>query len=206
MKSARVLFTALALTAAAFAQEHNHPGTAQPTSSQTNAVQSSQTQASQPAKPKPELTPAQKAFAKLKSIEGVWQAVPKVNDPQGYEAFKDIPMTVTMRTTSRGNAFLHEMTHPNIPDNPITMFYMQDKELWLTHFCDAGNRPRMTGKVSADGNRLEYDFIDITGPTKYGHMKRAVITFGDENSHTQEWTFQLPDKEVLIRLDLTRKK
>lgn len=198
MKSVRTLFAVFTLAAAALAQTHDHPSSAQPAATQP--------QATAPAKPKPELTEAQKAFAKLKTIEGVWQAVPKVNDPQGYEAFKDIPMTVVMRKTSRGNAFLHEMTHPNIPDNPITMFYMQDKELWLTHFCDAGNRPRMTGKVSADGKRLEYDFIDITGPTKFGHMKRAVITFADDNNHTQEWTFQLPDKEVLVRLDLTRKK
>jgi hypothetical protein len=196
MKFARNLFVTLAFTAAALAQGHDHPAAVPPVASQNAAA----------AKPKPELTEAQKAFAKLKTVEGVWEAIPKVNDQQAADIFKGVPMTVTMRVTSRGNAFLHDMKHPNIPDNPITMFYMQDKELWLTHFCDAGNRPRMTGKVSSDGKRLEYDFIDITGPTKYGHMKRAVITFGDENNHTQEWTFQLPDKEVLVRLDLTRKK
>jgi hypothetical protein len=153
-------------------------------------------------------TDAQKAFERLKTLAGEWEGKVSTNPPQPeMAALKDQTMHLTLRKTSMGNALLHEMTSPARPDDPITMLYLDEGNLLLTHYCDAGNRPRMTGKLSPDGKTVEFDFLDIAGNTKYGHMHHAVFTFIDENRHTEEWTFVLPgDKQVRARMDFERKK
>src|SRR5947209_20626269 len=123
---------------------------------------------------------AQKSFDALKSLAGTWQAT-----------YEGKPMQATLRVTSMGNAILHEMKGEG-PDNPITMFYLDGDRLLLTHYCDAGNRPRMAGKMSPDGKSLEFDFLDVAGSTQKGHMHHVVFTFIDADHHTEDWTFMLP--------------
>jgi hypothetical protein len=91
------------------------------------------------------------------------------------------------------------------PDHPVTLFHLDEDQLVLTHYCDAGNRPRMVGKVSPDGKTLEFDLVDLDGDDSHGHMQRAVFTFIDENHHTEEWTYVMPDGNAArARFDLQR--
>ncbi len=143
---------------------------------------------------------AQKAFDKLKTLAGPWDAV---LSGTGSEADGQT-MHVTLRVTSTGNAVLHEMTGlAGRPDDPITMFYLDGDRLLLTHYCDAGNRPRMVGTMSPDGQRLEFEFLDISGSPLY-HMHHSVFTMIDANHHTEEWTFMVKDKPVRAHFDLHR--
>jgi hypothetical protein len=148
---------------------------------------------------------AQKSFAKLKTLAGSWEG--KVTtDPKEFITGNNL-MQVTLRVTSMGNALMHEMKG-DAPDDPITMMYLDQDRLLLTHFCDAGNRPRMTGKLSPDGKILEFEFLDVAGNTQHGHMHHAVFTFIDENHHSEDWTFILKgdkgDKMVHAHIDLQR--
>jgi hypothetical protein len=113
--------------------------------------------------------------------------------------------------TSRGNALVHEMGEagkqddPTKYDHPVTMFYLDNDRLVLTHYCDAGNRPRMAARTSPDGKTLEFDFLDVAGNTQYGHMEHAVFTFIDANHHTEDWTFKMKgDKLMHAHMDLQR--
>ena len=116
-------------------------------------------------------------------------------------------MQVSLRATSMGNALMHEMTGAGRPDDPITMLYLDGDRLLLTHYCDAGNRPRMTGKMSPDGKTVEFDFLDVAGSTQYGHMHHAVFTTLDPNHHIEDWTFMVEgDKPVHAHFDLQRTK
>jgi hypothetical protein len=124
---------------------------------------------------------AQKAFEKLKTLAGSWQG-----------SVMGMSVQATIRVTSRGNAILHEMTSSGSPDNPITMIYVDGNRLLLTHYCDSGNRPRMEGKISPDGNSVEFTLFDITGYTEKGFMNRIAFTIVDANHHNEESTFMLP--------------
>ena len=150
---------------------------------------------------------AQKSFDQLKALAGTWEG--KVTGlPEEFTKGKkgDEPLQVSLRVTSRGNALMHEMKGDG-PDDPITMLYLDNDRLLLTHFCDAGNRPRMVGKISPDGKRVEFEFLDVAGNTAYGHMHHAVFTFIDADHHTEEWTFILKgDKMMQAHMDLQRVK
>jgi hypothetical protein len=154
---------------------------------------------------------AQKSFDTMKTLAGVWQGPVKVDPPMG--AMDNKPMRVSLRITSRGNAIVHEMKEADTPDDPakyddpITLFYLENDRLILTHYCDAGNRPRMTGRVSPDGKTVEFDFLDVSGGTQFGHMEHAVFTITDANHHTEDWTYLMPgDKPVHARVELVRVK
>src|SRR5271165_1023221 len=155
---------------------------------------------------------AQKSFDKIKSLAGTWEG-PVTTVPK-MEGMGDNTRTeVSLRVTSRGNALVHEMKgagttdDPTKNDHPVTMFYLDGDRLLLTHYCDAGNRPRMTARTSPDGKTVEFDFLDVSGSTEYGHMQHAVFTIIDSNHHTEEWTYLMPgDKPIHARMDLQRTK
>ena len=144
-----------------------------------------------------------KVFEKLKGLAGSWtgQLTTSPSTPEADGKF----VQFSLQVTSRGNALLHEASVSGLPDHPLTMFYLEGDALALTHYCDAGNRPRMRGRLSADGKSLEFDFVSLDGSDRTGHMHHAVITFIDDNHHVEEWTYMMPgDKPVRARFDLYR--
>ena len=154
----------------------------------------------------------QKSFDKLKALSGNWEGPVTVVPPMP-EMSTDKPIHISLRTTSRGNALVHEMQEAGTPfdatkyDHPVTMLYLDGDRLTLIHYCDAGNRPRMAGKLSPDGKKVEFDFVDLSGGNDYGHMYHAVFTFIDDNHHTEDWTYMMPgDKPMHAHFDLQRAK
>ena len=188
MKTTRFvpLALVLALSTVTFAQSggHGHSDTAGPAAVTAGAD-------------------AQKAFEKLKTLAGSWVGpltiVPAMPSMEGKFA------EFMLRVTSRGNALVHELSVSGIPDHPVTVFYVDGDRLLLTHYCDAGNRPRMVGKVSPDGKTVEFDFVDLSGGNQKGHMHHAVFTFIDDNRHTEDWTYMMPgDQPARAHFDLQR--
>ena len=155
---------------------------------------------------------AQKSFAELKGLAGTWEG--QVTTVPKMEGMGDMTRAqVSLHVTSRGNALVHEMKgagdgdDPTKYDHPVTLFYLDNDRLLLTHYCDAGNRPRMAARTSADGKTVEFDFVDVAGSTQYGHMQHAVFTIIDDNHHTEDWTFLMPgDKLMTGHIDLQRVK
>lgn len=147
---------------------------------------------------------AQSSFDKLKTLAGAWEgsvtAVPSEPTVEGKIA------QVTLRVTSMGNALMHEMKIPGRADDPITMLYLDENRLLLTHYCDAGNRPRMAGNLMPDGKTFAFNLLDVAGSTEHGHMHGAAFTAIDANHHIEEWTFAIPGKgQVRAHFDLHRK-
>lgn len=191
----------LSLSPAAFAQSDAHEHAANQPAPKSDA----QT----PAAPKSD---AQKSFETLKNLAGTWDAKLTLDPPMPNVDDK-MPSQIKMRVTSRGNALVHEMyalgvlDDPTKYDHPVTMMYLDTDRLTLVHYCDAGNRPRMVARPSADGKSVEFDFVDLSGSTKYGHMHHAVFTMIDANHHTEDWIYMIPgDKPMHAHFDLQRAK
>jgi hypothetical protein len=178
----------LSLSATSFAQSESHP---------------SDTHKSEMHKVEAPKTEAEKSFDRLKSLAGSWEGHPKVVPPVPDVDGKNAQ--VNLRVASRGHTLMHDLRIEGLPDNPITMLVVDADRLLLTHYCDGDNRPRMTGKMSADGNTVEFDYLDISGNLNHGHMHHAVFTFIDANHHTEDWTFMMPgDKPIRVHFDLVR--
>lgn len=155
---------------------------------------------------------SQKSFDTMKTLAGDWEGLATVVPPQP-EMSSDKPLHVSLRVTSRGNALVHEMQEAGTTldatkyDHPVTMLYLDGDHLTLVHYCDAGNRPRMVARKSADGKTVEFDFADLSGSNDYGHMYHAVFTLIDANHHTEDWTYMMPgDKPLHAHMDLQRTK
>jgi hypothetical protein len=153
---------------------------------------------------------SQKSFEEMKKLAGIWQG-PVTVDPPQPDMSSDKPVHISLRVTSRGAALVHEMQEAGTPldpkkyDHPVTMFYVEGDQLTLVHYCDAGNRPRMTGKLSPDGKKIDFTFVDLSGGNQYGHMYHAAFTIIDPNHHIEDWTYMEPgDKPVHAHMDLQR--
>ncbi len=140
---------------------------------------------------------AQKSFAQLKSLDGTWEG----KNAQG------MPLEVSFRDTAGGSALMSEI-HGHGPENMISMIHLDGpNRLVLTHYCGAGNQPRMQAATSADGKTITFTFFDGTNipSPEAGHMQQVVIAMLDANHHTEDWTFLDHGKEMKEFFDLRRK-
>jgi hypothetical protein len=137
---------------------------------------------------------AHRAYDQLKALEGNWTGT----NSEGKS------LNITFRMTGGGT--LMSEIHAHGPQNMITMFYMDNDRLLMTHYCGAGNQPRMKASASADGKTVTFDFIDATNlpSLEDGHMQRLVISMPDTNHHLEEWIFVDHGKETKEIFDVHR--
>jgi hypothetical protein len=91
----------------------------------------------------------------------------------------------------------------------VTMFHLDNNRVLMTHYCGAGNQPRMQASASPDGKTITFNFIDGTNMAspKAGHMDHLVITMPDADHHTEDWTFVQEDgKQMKEHFELARVK
>ena len=139
---------------------------------------------------------AQKSFEQLQGLSGTWEG--KTSDGMAVQ--------VNYRSTAMGSALMSEIK--NMKDDMITMFNLDGDRLLLTHYCGAGNQPRMLASASPDGKTVTFDFLDATNlaSPEAAHMHHVVISMLDANHHTEEWTLTDHGKEKKEVFDLWRKK
>jgi hypothetical protein len=142
-------------------------------------------------------TEAQKSFHQLKTLTGTWEG----KTPEGKA------VEVSFRDTAGGSALMSEINGYR-SENMITMFHLDGaNRLMMTHYCGAGNQPRMQASPSPDGKTLTFKFVDATNleSPESGHMDHVVIAMLDPSHHTEEWTFTDHGKEMKQVFDLRRK-
>jgi hypothetical protein len=146
--------------------------------------------------------PAATAFERLKALEGEWVDVEGVFGTKGAVA-------VTYRVTGGGTTVV-EAFPVGTPGEMVTAYHRDGNDIVLTHYCSAGNQPRMRA-TAFTGNALSFDYDGGTNidPKVTSHMHAVKIEFlsPDEIRATWvNWSKGGPDAEHLGVFRVTRKK
>ncbi|MFY9552999.1 MAG: hypothetical protein WAU32_17780 [Thermoanaerobaculia bacterium] len=140
---------------------------------------------------------ANPAWDKLKSLVGTWQGT-----MEGH------PVSVTYTLVSNGTSLMESLTGEH-DVNMITMYHPDGDSMLATHYCAAGNQPRIRAKaLSDDGRKLDFQFVDATNVAGSSGevMNRLVVTFQDPDHFTQTWTARSRGKDHTSDFVYTRKK
>ncbi len=118
------------------------------------------------------------------SLVGVWE----VTQPPDKQA------TVRYELTAGGSALYEHYSDSSMGagNEMITMYHIDSGRLMLTHYCMAGNQPRMLLKrFDPATGELDFDFLDATGlkDENAGHMRRAQFKIAGSNKFTSRWEF-----------------
>lgn len=137
-------------------------------------------------------------FEKLKSLVGEWQG-----------AGTDGKMrTATYQLLSGGTAVMETLL-PDGEPSMVTVYYIDGDRLMMTHFCSAGNQPRMRAAGAAgEIQKLDFAFLDATNLPKptAGHIHHLRLVFQDQLHFTQTWTWRENEKETRDTFSFIRKK
>jgi hypothetical protein len=124
------------------------------------------------------------AFERLKKLAGDWQIAASADKG----AAKSVD--VRYRLTAGGSALV-ETLFPGGEKEMVTVYHPDGDQIALTHYCMAGNQPRMRAKVGTDPDELVFDFADGTNlnPAKDFHMHDCRIRFVDSDHLHTEWEY-----------------
>jgi hypothetical protein len=138
---------------------------------------------------------AKKSFDALKTLQGSWTG----------KTSGGMPVSVSFRMTAGDTTLMSEI---HMGEEMMSMIHMDGDRLLLTHYCGAGNQPRMQASLSPDQKTVVFDFVDATNldSPKAGHMHRAVFTILASDHHTEEWDFIEDGKDQKTIFDLKRAK
>jgi len=128
------------------------------------------------------------AFERLKKLAGPWTG----RSTKGWIDRNEIEVIAAKSVIlMRG-----EDAHRN--EVMATAIHMDGQRLVLTHYCVAGNQPRLVAsEISDDGRRIVFTFLDGTGMASRdtGHMDKVVFQLLDDDHYTTQWTWYAKGSE-----------
>ena len=125
------------------------------------------------------------AFEHFKALEGEWQAKNAKGEiiPMSYEVVAN-GSAVLERFGGEEDSHYRSM---------LTVYHLEGDDLVLTHYCMAGNQPKMRALAyDPESGEVHFEMVDATGlddPAE-GHMHKAVFRFTEADRHESDWTFQ----------------
>lgn len=142
-------------------------------------------------------------FEMIKKLEGEWTGT---GSSRG-KVFDD-NVTVTYEVSSVGFAVV-ETPYAGTVNEMITVYYVDGSDLVLTHYCAAGNQPRLRADRNSPEGKLVFRFAGGTNldPAKDDHMHdltmefvgpdrlRCVWTSYSDGIPSHDQTFELKRKE-----------
>ena len=138
-------------------------------------------------------------FDKMRTLVGQWEG----------KNSRGVAVRVNYALTS-GDSVLMETIVPVGESTMISMYHMDGDRLMMTHYCGAGNQPRMrAGQVSADPREITFTFQDATNlpSPDAGHMVGLALAWQSKDRITHVWTWREKGKpDMNEKFELVRKK
>jgi hypothetical protein len=144
------------------------------------------------------------AFRRLMTLVGSWTVTERDN-PKTRE-------TATYMMTGAGSVVTEDLRAPagstgHAMGHMFTTYHMDKGQLVLTHFCGAGNQPRMRLRAVEDGGRrlsfALYDITNLADPHAY-HSNAVDIRFLSDDRIDLVYTGKAGGKEHVQVFQLTR--
>jgi hypothetical protein len=142
-------------------------------------------------------------FEKMKSLVGTWVVADSEGKPTD-EIFSVVKLTA-------GGSAVHETYSPGKDMEMISVYTPDGDGVLLTHYCVAGNQPRMRATPKAGDKQFKFEFVgggnmDVK---KDFHMHSAVLTFIDADHIEMNgcgWVDGAPAKDMCHVVKIVRKK
>lgn len=127
---------------------------------------------------------AEQAFAMIASLAGNWHGT-------AHTGAQEFPVDVSYEVTSNGTAVLERLFR-GTPHEMVTLYHRDGDRLLLTHYCSAGNQPRMqlTGWSAGPERTASFSFVDATNypdPSQLVMHDARITKISDEHA-AGTWT------------------
>lgn len=137
---------------------------------------------------------------RFRALAGDWVAA------EDGEMVKKGDLVARYHLTGGGSAVVEEL-FPGQHHEMTTVYYVDGRDLVLTHYCMSGNQPHMRAK-SAAGPRVEFAFDGGSNidPKRDRHMHNATFEFVGSDEIRTTWTEYDQGKSAMtVAMHLVRK-
>ena len=131
------------------------------------------------------------AFEMFKRFEGKWA----IRSGQ-----KTLPIEMTYESRSNGSIVTEQF------GKELSVFYRDGQSLLMTHFCNAGNQPRLRLRENTQPGVFEFQMFDITNlqSADGDHVDRVVYRLIDDKTIDLEIVWKKGKSEESEKYTLTR--
>jgi hypothetical protein len=118
----------------------------------------------------------------MKKLAGSWVQADEKGQPTGQ-------VVSVYKVTSAGSA-VQETIFPGTDHEMVSVYFMNCKDLEMTHYCALGNQPHVKLDPASPKGRLDFKFVGGTNldPSKDMHMHEGSMKIVDDD-HI-EWNWQ----------------
>jgi hypothetical protein len=123
---------------------------------------------------------ASQAFDKLKTLARHWEATTEKGK-----------VTTSFELVSGGTALVEHMSMASEKEM-LTVYFVDGNRLLLTHYCEAGNQPRMQAAAfDPKSSVIDFGFLDATNmpDANAGHMHHVTVRLNGPSELAEDWTF-----------------
>jgi hypothetical protein len=131
------------------------------------------------------------AFETFKGFEGKWA----IRSGQ-----KTLPIEMTYEIGSKGSIVTERF------GKELSVFYQDGQSLLMTHFCNAGNQPRLRLAENTRPNVFEFQMFDVTNlpSADADHVERVIYRIVDDKTIDLEIVWKHGKSEESEKYTLTR--
>lgn len=143
------------------------------------ALASSQADAAEPH------DPGRQAFARLAELQGVWRGA----SSKGWTDTSELRLMANGSVLLETSRFTDDVAGTHAMANA---FQMDGKDLLVTHYCEAGNAPRLVASAFEEGGKVvTFTFRDGVNLASrdQGHMDKLIVRFKDRDHYSTRWTW-----------------
>jgi hypothetical protein len=137
---------------------------------------------------------AKSVFARLKSMAGTW----KNNVEDAGKDHHGADSRVIYRLTGAGSALV-ETDFPESDHEMVSVYHLDGDDLRLTHYCAAGNQPRLKlDRANSTPDKLIFVFDGGSNldPAKDMHIHGMTMSFGKDGEVNCAWEANAGGKKV----------